>query len=281
MKGGLYLVATPIGNLEDITRRAIRILKEAEIILCEDTRRVRKLLAHLGVKGKRLESFNQHNQEQKIPRVMKWLEQGKVVALCCDAGTSAISDPGGRLVEMAHQKKIKIVPVPGASALTTALSASGLPADRFLFLGFLPSRAGERKKLLEKYQDFPETIVLFEAPHRIKKTLKDIKDIFGERKICLCRELTKVFEEIKLTKLSNLIEELEEITPQGEYTLVIEGAGAEKKTPAQEEIKKIIQKRLLSGERLKDIAQSLSEEFSLPRNFIYQLGLELKKSSGN
>ena len=151
MKGTLYLVATPIGNLEDITRRAIRILKEAEIILCEDTRRVRKLLAHLGIKGKKLESFNQHNQEQKIPKVINWLEQGKVVALCCDAGTPGISDPGGRLVEMAHQKKIKIVPVPGASALTTALSASGLPADRFLFLGFLPSRAGERKKLPVSY----------------------------------------------------------------------------------------------------------------------------------
>jgi len=279
MKGTLYLVATPIGNLEDITGRAIQILKEAEIILCEDTRRVRKLLAHLGIKGKKLESFNQHNQEQKIPRVMKWLEQGKIVALCCDAGTPAISDPGGRLVEVVHQKKIKIVPIPGASALTTALSASGLPADRFLFLGFLPSRAGERKKLLEKYQDFPETIVLFEAPHRIKKTLKTLREIFGERRVCLARELTKIFEEVKLTRLSKLIEELEKITPQGEFTLVIEGAKTKKKALDAQEIKKIIQKKLLEGKKLKDIAQSLAEEFSLSKNLVYQLGLEVKKET--
>ena len=174
MKGELFLVATPIGNLKDISERAIESLNQADIILCEDTRRTRALLSHLGIRGKKLISFNEHNQDRRIPQILAQLEQGKKIALASDAGTPAVSDPGGKLVKLAHEKGIKITPIPGASAITTALCASGFPAERFLFLGFLPIKAGERRKLLEKYKDFPETIIIFEAPHRIEKTLKDL-----------------------------------------------------------------------------------------------------------
>ncbi len=281
MKGELFLVATPIGNLKDISERAIESLNQADIILCEDTRRTRALLSHLGIRGKKLISFNEHNQDRRIPQILAQLEQGKKIALASDAGTPAISDPGGKLVELAHKKGIKITPIPGASAITTALSASGFPAERFLFLGFLSAKAGERRKLLEKYKDFPETIVIFEAPHRIEKTIKDLLDVLGNREACLCRELTKAFEEIRRTNLSELLDHIKTNPPKGEITLILEGAEKEISLDFNElekKLKDIITEKLAQGKKLKEIVEEIAKSYEISKNKIYKLALEIKNS---
>jgi len=278
MPGTLYIIATPIGNLDDFSPRGKSILEKADIILCEDTRRTLKLLNRLKIK-KPLQSFHQHNQKEKIPKVIQWLEQGKKLALVTDAGTPTLSDPGAELVRACHKANVKVVPIPGPSAITASLSASGLSSDRFLFLGFLPAKDQERKKILEKFSGFEETIVIFEAPHRILKTTLDIMGAWGEREVCYCRELTKVFEEIKLTTLSGLAEELKKSQPKGEISLVIKGAEASagKVEPPAMEIDAMIREMLAEGKTIKQIASQISQATGLSKNLVYKKALEIKK----
>jgi len=221
--GVLYVVSTPIGNLEDITLRALNVLKEVDLVAAEDTRHTGLLLKHYGIK-KRLESYHDFNKERKAPALIEELKSGKSVAVTSDAGTPGISDPCYLLVKLAIQEKIKVVPIPGASAFLSALVVSGLPTDRFAFEGFLPAKSGKRRKKLEELQQEKRTLIFYESPHRLLKTLQDISEIFGERRIVVARELTKKFEEIKRGTSSEIREYFEKSKVRGELVLVIEGA---------------------------------------------------------
>jgi 16S rRNA (cytidine1402-2'-O)-methyltransferase len=221
-KGKLYIVSTPIGNMEDITLRALRILKEVDLIAAEDTRRTGLLLKHFDIEAP-LTSYFEGNELKKREFIYSKLKEGKKVALVSDAGTPGISDPGFRLVQLAIQNQIPIVPVPGPSAVITALSVSGLPTDAFLFKGFLPHKSKKRKDLLKELEEVRETLIFYESPHRILETLSDILEILGDREIVLTRELTKVYEEIIRGKVSEILNQVGERTLKGEITLVISG----------------------------------------------------------
>lgn len=221
--GTLYLVATPIGNLEDITLRALRILRECDLIATEDTRTTGRLLAHFGIE-KPLLSYFEHNKLQRLDQLLEALHHGDV-ALVCEAGTPLFSDPGYELVLAALAQGIAVVPIPGPSAITTALSVSGLPSDRFFFLGFLPRRAAPRRALLEEVSSIRATLVCFEAPHRLHETLADMEAILGGNRPCaICRELTKLHEEVWRGTLAEACAEWKERQPRGEFTLVVGGA---------------------------------------------------------
>jgi 16S rRNA (cytidine1402-2'-O)-methyltransferase len=218
--GCLYLVATPIGNLEDITLRAIRILKEADIIACEDTRQTQKLLQHYGIR-KEMVSYHEHNELTRSPELAIELEQGAKIALVSDAGTPGISDPGHRLVTLCLRHHIPVVPIPGPSALVAALAASGLPTDEFLFIGFLPPRAGARRKALDALKAEARTLIFYEAPHRVVETLADATEILGPRPAVIAREVTKIHEEFLRGPLAELLESARKRAPRGEITLLI------------------------------------------------------------
>ena len=222
MKGTLYIVSTPIGNLEDITLRAVRILKEVDLIAAEDTRHTGLLLRHFGIQ-KPLTSYFEGNELKKKEWILSRLNQGDRIALVSDAGTPGISDPGFRLIQVAIENLIPIVPIPGPSAVITALSVSGLPTDAFLFKGFLPHKSKKRKDLLKQLEETKETLIFYESPHRLNETLKDILDILGDREIVLTRELTKIYEEILRGKVSEIQHQLAEKKIKGEITLVISG----------------------------------------------------------
>ncbi len=219
--GTLYVVATPLGNLEDITVRAARILGEVDTVLAEDTRRTRRLLTHLGHNTPTL-SVHQHNERGRIDQVCRMLEDGKNLALVSDAGTPAISDPGFPLIRALVERELKVVPVPGACALATAVCAAGLPTDRIHFIGFLPTRPGRRRKVLEEALSLRATLVLYVSPHKLLKDLRLLSEIAGpERDACLCRELTKVHEEFDRAPLGALLERWENKKIRGEITLVV------------------------------------------------------------
>jgi 16S rRNA (cytidine1402-2'-O)-methyltransferase len=218
--GCLYLVATPIGNLEDITLRAIRVLKEADLIACEDTRQTQKLLQHYSI-HKEMVSYHAHNELTRSPELVIQLEQGAQVALVSDAGTPVVSDPGHRLVVLCLRHHIPVVPIPGPSAFVAALAASGLPSDEFLFVGFLPSRSGARRKKLDALKSEPRALVLYEAPHRLADTLSDAAEILGSRHAVVAREVTKIHEEFLRGTLLELRDAAKERAPRGEITLMI------------------------------------------------------------
>jgi len=218
--GCLYLVGTPIGNLEDMTFRALRILKEVDQIACEDTRHTSKLLNHYQIE-KLLVSYHEHNEMTRAPELVVALEQGARIALVSDAGMPLVSDPGHRLVAMCLRHHIPVVPIPGPSALLAALSASGLPNEEFLFVGFLPSRSGERRRALERLRIENRTIIFYEAPHRVEECIADAREILGDRSACLAREVTKLHEEFRRGKLSELTASLEARPARGEITLLI------------------------------------------------------------
>jgi len=218
--GCLYLVGTPIGNLEDITLRAIRILKEADQIACEDTRHTQKLLTHYDI-HKPLISYHEHNELTRAPELVLALEQGAKIALVSDAGMPLVSDPGYRLVTLCLRHHILVVPIPGPSALLASLSASGLPNEEFLFLGFLPARSGERRRALEHLRIEDRTLIFYEAPHRVEETIADAREILGDRPACLAREVTKLHEEFLRGKLSEIAAMIEEQPARGEITLLI------------------------------------------------------------
>jgi 16S rRNA (cytidine1402-2'-O)-methyltransferase len=218
--GCLYLVGTPIGNLEDITLRALRILKEVDEIACEDTRHTQKLLNHYEIR-KPLVSYHEHNEMTRAPELLISLEQGAKIALVSDAGMPLVSDPGHRLVSLCLRHHVPVIPVPGPSAILASLAASGLPNEEFLFVGFLPARSGERRRALERLRIEERTIILYEAPHRIADSVADALDILGDRSACMAREVTKLHEEFRRGKLSELSASLEEHPAKGEITLLI------------------------------------------------------------
>lgn len=218
--GCLYVIATPIGNLEDITLRALRILKEVDVIACEDTRQTLKLLSHFEIQ-KRLTSYHEHNELTQASELVIQLEQGAKIALVTDAGTPAISDPGHRLVSLALRHGIKVIPIPGASAFVAAMSASGMPSGEFTFIGFLPSRQSERRKALRDLVAERRTIALYEAPHRVLDTLEDALEILGNRPAVIAREITKVYEEFLTGHLEDLVEAARAKPPRGEICLLI------------------------------------------------------------
>lgn len=229
--GCLYVIATPIGNLEDISLRALRLLKEADIIACEDTRETMKLLTHFDIQ-KRVVSYHEHNEITRAPEIVIDLEQGAKVALVSDAGTPAISDPGHRLVSLCVRHGIKVVPVPGASAFVAALAASGMAVEEFSFIGFLPSRQAERRKSLRALAAEPRTLALYEAPHRLLDTLEDALEILGNRPAVIAREVTKMYEEFLRGHLEQLLAEVRKKAPRGEITLLIGPPDGEAVHPA-------------------------------------------------
>lgn len=248
--GCLFLVSTPIGNLEDISLRALRVLKEVDLIACEDTRQTMKLLAHYSI-HKQMESYHEHNEMTRAPELVIELEQGARIALVSDAGTPVISDPGHRLVSLCLRHGIPVVPVPGPSALVAALAASGLATDQFLFLGFLPARPGERRKAIRGLAGEPRTLVFYEAPHRIVDTLEDVLEILGNRPAVLAREVTKLHEEFLRGHLTELLERLKKKPPRGEITLLIgphdrqATPGALARTEAKEPLAKRVEEIML------------------------------------
>lgn len=255
--GTLYVVATPIGNLEDITLRALRVLREADLVACEDTRRTARLLAAHGI-GARTTSFFEHNERWKGGRLLDELRAGRSVALVSDAGTPGISDPGYRLVRDAREAGIPVVPVPGASAAIAALSVSGLPTDRFLFVGFLPSRSGARRRAIESLRTRPETLVLYESPLRLKDTLADLAELLGERKAFLCREATKLHEEYLRTTLSDLARAVAaRPSVKGEVVLVIAAADASATCGEAPEVvfRRLVETGLARREAVKEAAR--------------------------
>jgi 16S rRNA (cytidine1402-2'-O)-methyltransferase len=223
MPGTLFLVATPIGNLSDITHRALQVLKDVHLIACEDTRHTHKLLSHYGISTKTI-SYHEHNEQQRTAHLIQMLQQGSSIAVVSDAGTPSISDPGFRLVRAAIENDITVVSVPGPSALISALVPAGLPTDEFFFGGFLPSRSNARRARLNELRSVPGTLIFYEAPHRLAATLKDAYEILGEREAVVARELTKVHEEIKRGRLSDLAADYtdEKKDIRGEIVLLID-----------------------------------------------------------
>jgi 16S rRNA (cytidine1402-2'-O)-methyltransferase len=223
MQGTLYIVATPIGHLEDITLRALRVLREVDLIACEDTRQTRKLLARHEIKTPTI-SYHEHNEQQRSRELINKLKDGTSIALVSDAGTPTVSDPGLILIQRAIAEGIPVVPLPGPSAVITALMAAGLPTEAWLFIGFLPAKRAARRKELEKLKGLPYTLIFYEAPHRIQTTVKDLLEILGDRQAVLAREMTKVHEEFQRASLSKFQQWLEERPIKGELVLMVAGA---------------------------------------------------------
>ncbi len=220
-RGILYVVATPIGNLEDITLRALRTLQEADWIAAEDTRHTRKLLSRHGIGGKKLESYHDHNKEARTPGLIERLQRGEQAALVSDSGTPGISDPGYYLVRRAIEAGLSVVPIPGPSAVVAALSSSGVPTDRFAFEGFLPVKSGRRRRRLEELVPEPRTVVLYESPRRVAKLLLEIHEVMGERGVVVARELTKVHEEFLRGSAQEVAEQLTGEKTRGEFVILI------------------------------------------------------------
>jgi 16S rRNA (cytidine1402-2'-O)-methyltransferase len=225
--GVLYVVSTPIGNLEDITLRALRVLKEVDLVAAEDTRRTRQLLTHYGIRQP-LISYHEFNRRLREETLLKELREGRSIALVTDAGTPGISDPGEDLVKRAVQESIPLVPIPGPSALIAALSVSGLPTENFLFYGFLPSKAGARQKLIQSLKDRGETLVFYESPRRLRSFLEDSARILGDRLVVVAREITKVYEEVYRGTITGILDRLGEEAVKGEVTVILEGRPPQK-----------------------------------------------------
>ena len=255
--GILYIVATPIGNLEDISYRAVRILNEVDLVACEDTRHTRKLLDHFGI-GKPVVSYHEHNEQARSDELLASLQEGKNVALVSDAGTPLIADPGYRLVAKARDAGIRVVPLPGPSAVVAALSASGLPTDSFLFHGFLPAKAGQRRKALEELASAGMSLVFYEAPHRILDTLRDIHAVLGACPIVLARELTKLHEEFLRGTAAELLEILRTRgAARGEFTLIVGKSVAvpEEAGTIEEAVQELIRNGVPRMDALKQVAR--------------------------
>lgn len=272
----LYLVATPIGNLEDITLRALRLLKEVELILAEDTRHSRKLLSHFAITTP-LESYHQHSGPKRVQAIVEQLVQGKTMALISDAGTPAVSDPGVELVQACIAQHIPVVALPGANAVLSALIISGLPTDRFVFEGFLDDNQAKRKEQITAWKIEPRTIVFYEAPHRLRKTLAELLTLLDpQRTLVWTRELTKIHEQVGRGSLQEVQHYFQEHEPKGEFTLVLAGiAEQQPRDLSNEALSKELKRLVQSGQSPSEAARSLAEETGLPRRRIYRLSLEL------
>ena len=275
--GALYVVATPIGNLEDITLRAIDTLSRADVIAAEDTRHTRRLLARHQIKG-RLISFHEHNEARRTPELVDRMRHGESIALVSDAGTPGVSDPGYRLVQAAVSSKIPVVPLPGASAAIAALCASGLPTDNFTFVGFPARKKNKRMEQISALAHLPHTLIFYQSPRRIVAFLEELRDSLGERRAVLAREVTKLHEEFVRGNLSDIAAQLnsrDEV--KGECTLLV--AGAETHAPSEAELDAAIAAAMAETERrsLSDIAKSLAKAFKVPRNMVYDKALKMRE----
>lgn len=278
----LYLVATPIGNLEDITLRALRVLKEVSLIACEDTRHTRKLLDHFGIQKPTI-SYHEHNEQTRAQELTARLLTGESIALVTDAGTPGISDPAYRIVVSAIAQGIPIIPVPGATALIAGLIASGLPTDAFLFVGFLPAKRNARREKLESLCAVRETLVFYEAPHRIKETLLEAESILGDRQASLAREITKLYEQFLRGRLSEISAELQTQEPRGEMTLAIAGAPAEEPQPLPltESLALQLERLMNAGISRNDALKQIAKMRGLSKKEAYRLLLEEKDNAEN
>jgi 16S rRNA (cytidine1402-2'-O)-methyltransferase len=269
--GTLYIVATPIGNLEDITLRALRVLKEVDVIAAEDTRHSLRLLNHYGI-SKQLVSYWGEKEKVKAEETISLLKEGKNVALISDAGTPGIADPGSVLIRRAWEEGIRVEPVPGPSAAIAALSVSGFSTEEFIFCGFLPAKQSRRKKLLEELSREKRTLVFYEAPHRIVESFDDIAEIFSDRNTFLVREMTKLHEELMRGDAVGVRERLESAVTAGEYVIVVEGRRDEK-NPAGEEALKEIESLMKKGFGRKEAVKRVAEEYGLSRKELYDRSL--------
>lgn len=276
--GTLYVVATPLGNLEDITVRAQRVLKDVSLIAAEDTRHSRKLLAHYNISTP-LTSYYDQIERHKAPQLIDELKHGKSIALISDAGTPCIADPGYRLVQAAIAAGVRVEAVPGPSAVAAALSIAGLPTDRFAFDGFVPTRAGARRKFFDELRHEPRTIIVYEAARRLDACLHDLRDMLGDRQIVIVRELTKMFEEVMRGTVDDIIVQLAPRlggdTVQGEVTLLIARGESPPAAVPTEDLSAAIERLRGEGLSLKDIARTLARERGLSRRDVYQTGLLL------
>ena len=278
MAGVLHIVATPIGNLEDVTLRALRVLKEADLIAAEDTRHTRILLSHYDIRTP-LISYHEHNEKIQAPKLVERLLGGENIALVSDAGTPAIADPGYRLVVEAIRAGVQVNPLPGPSALAAVLSASGLPTDRFIFEGFLPAKKREREAKLQALRNEIRTLVFYEAPHRLKESLADMRRILGDRETVVAREVSKVHEEFLRGTIEELLRRLGDGEVKGELTVVVRGCGGRGQVP-EEELTAEIQRLTDSGAGMKEISEVLGERYQLAKREVYQLALRLKNARG-
>ncbi len=266
--GSLYVVATPIGNLGDVTLRAIEILKSVSVVVAEDTRHSRTLLTHLGITTP-MSAYHEHNEARESPRLVKRMLGGESVALISDAGTPLLSDPGARLVAAALDADVRVIPIPGASALLSALVASGISADQFTFLGFLPRKGGERESMLRMVARSPFTVVLYESPQRVSATLADLIEAgCGDRTMALARELTKHFEEVRRGTIQSIHDGTMDGL-RGEIVLVIEGAV--ERAPSEVEARETVSRMRSEGASSRDIIERLTGELGVPRNVAYKL----------
>lgn len=273
----LYLVSTPIGNLEDITLRALRTMKEVDLIACEDTRHTGRLLEHFGIRRPTI-SYHEHNEQSRAAELVERLAAGESIAIVTDAGTPGISDPAYRIVVAAIARGIAVVPIPGATALVAGLTASGLPTDAFLFAGFLPPKQMARRARLTELQGERATLVLYEAPHRLRDTLRDALEVLGDRPAVLARELTKLHEEFVRGPLSQLLARATEATTRGELTLVIAGSRDNNPAPATDipietQFAQLLAEGISRNEAIKRIARARG----IPRRAAYQLLLGEKE----
>jgi len=272
--GTLYLVATPIGNLEDITLRALRTLREVALIAAEDTRHTRKLLTHYGIQT-RVVSFHAHSPPGRVAELVAVLEHDDV-AVIADAGMPGISDPGLVLVREAAKRGIRVAPVPGPSAVTAAVAVSGLVEDGFLFLGFLPRRASERRRRLRALADLPFPLVLYEAPRRVVDTLRDLETTLGDRPLAICRELTKLHEEVVHLTVSEACQRYATETPRGEFVLVVGAGKGTSQAPGETELAALLERQLVAGQSASAAARTVARATGVSRQAVYRLALSLR-----
>ena len=270
---GLYLVSTPIGNLTDISLRALAVLYAADVVYCEDTRHSRKILQRYGIR-KSLQTYHDHSDENLRGKIISQLEKSHSVALISDAGTPLISDPGFKLVREVQNSGYEVKCIPGATSVVAALTISGLPTDRFYFEGFLPTKNSERQKRIEALTELRTSLIFFEAPSRLVRTLEALRNVLGDRDCAVVREITKKFEEVLRGSLSDLESRCEEQKIRGELVIVV--AGAEAKVPETEEIRTWL-RQAMQTQSLRDAAKEVSRAHNLPRNKVYELGLQLKQ----
>ena len=281
MPGKLFVVSTPIGNLEDMTLRAVSILKDCDVIACEDTRNTKKLLARYGVETT-LTSYHEHNETEKSPKLLERLKDGKNVALVSDAGTPSVSDPGWRLVNLLIENNIEVVPVPGPSAVLSALVVSGLPTDSFIFLGFFPKVTGKKKELLKDVRRYPYTLVFYESARRLSRTLSLMLEILGDRNICVAREMTKLYEEMLRGSLSEVISVLSEReTLKGEVTVVVEGSRDGRDEASADAAQRTLRLLREKGFSLSEAVSLVSGAFGVSKNRIYGVALEIWNGDGS
>lgn len=276
MKSGLYIIATPIGNMGDITLRALETLKNVDVIACEDTRVTQKLFSRYGIKTPFI-SYHEHNVKSMIPKIISRIESGEAVGLVSDAGTPMISDPGFKLVSKLIEKKLYVTTLPGASSVTSAITLSGIASDRFMFVGFPPPKTKARCDLFNELKNIPATLVFFESPNRLLSSLDDMKKIFGNREAAIVREITKIFEEVTKDSFANLkafYSEKDSI--KGEIVIIVSREDETKKEDNQDQILVFLKDCLYKNISIKDASQMAADSFNIPKKQAYQIALELK-----